>query len=113
MSFLQINQPCPKTIEDSGTEILLRDITKELEYSNCDIQTDNSTDLMKHSGKHKDEKFQCQLCAYKTTCARYLKTHSRKHTGDMLQCQHCDYTTVRSCDLKRHLRKHTGGTLQC
>lgn len=71
-----------------------------------------SSDLEKHTKKHKEEKrYKCETCGKVFIHNSNMLKHVRIHTGERpYSCQHCGKNFSRSDVLMRHIKRlHTDG----
>ena len=76
-----------------------------------DNNEDSDQDVYKEEESLKDvtngkpELYNCDICNYSTTIARYLKQHKTTHIAGKYKCTECNYTCHKPNIMKSHMNK--------
>ena len=76
---------------------------------NCDYKGATKGNLRMHQLRHKEAKYICDKCDYKTYNAPNFHVHKTvKHKNVILKCEHCSaYSTKSARSLRKHKERHT------
>jgi KRAB domain-containing zinc finger protein len=92
---------------DTQVKIHVSDTSKSCESHDCGTEFEEAKHLLKHTKKHKDKPYKCNVCGKQFCQTRSLDTHMRKHTGDKrYKCDVCGKAFNQTWNLQRHLRTH-------
>ena len=87
-----------------------------LPSSDCNMTFTSPLSLARHSYKHKERPYECEVCGEKFAFNSELSQHTpvHKEKGSFFcMANNCGKTFVRQGDLNSHLLTHTGPLLRC
>ena len=81
---------------------------KNLQCEKCDFRTSSKTNLVKHAKTHinRQEKEQCNICGKEYSKGNLSKHIQVLHKEQKFQCKMCTYKTGVEKDLKNHILTH-------
>ena len=74
----------------------------------CKFIGKTKASVRKHQTRHKDPKYLCHECDYKTYDSANFKCHTTvRHGTEILNCEKCNFSTKLKQTLKEHEKKAT------